>query len=991
MAASNVHLQYDSSLPHQIAAVDAVTDLFEGALGGAAQVQLSAGGAGRLDIVELGFANPIPDDEAALDASLLAQLQVVQRRNGIEQSTQLDGRHFTIEMETGTGKTYVYLRTIFELNKRYGLTKFVIVVPSVAIREGVLASLQSTKPHFTQIYATPLDYGVYDSKRLSGVRQFATASTLQVLVMNIQAFQRDVAVADDRAAAGNVINRPHDAMAGRRPIEFIQAVRPIVVLDEPQNFESDAARAAIDRLNPLCTLRYSATPRNPYNVVYRLGPIDAFEQKLVKQIEVDGIEADVTFNAAHVRVLQVDSDKNRVQVEINAGLGDAAKRAKTWVKRGDDLRVKSKGRPEYADGFIVDDIVFAAGQESVEFTGGAAVSMGAFTGAEVSDVQRMQVRETIRYHLDREARLAHHGIKVLSLFFLDAVADYRLYDGDEPRLGPIGELFEEELEAALAKRGVVDYPPTGDVHDGYFSQDAKGRAKDSRGDGEADRSTYEKIMSGKERLLSLSEPLRFIFTHSALREGWDNPNVFQVCTLTHTRSAITRRQQIGRGLRLPVNQHGARVKDLEVARLTVIANESYEEFARGLQVDYEKEAGQSWGVVSRTAFSRILTADEERPELGNERSATIWEHLQAEGILDTGGRLTERFTPTEPTFVLPMPEGLDHCEAGVLTVLEAYDRPIVRNARERRQVSFTKAVVLDPEFQALWADIAGRTRYRVSIDSEAIVREASSAIREMVPVPRALVQSRAAQLDVTGAGVRAGDETGGRVKVVEAPAQLPDILSSLQNSTDLTRVTLARILNECDRLDDFRLNPHAFGVEVTRIIRRVLAEQVVDGIEYERIDGALWEMRRLEPDSAHEITRYVDRLYAVRNAGKSPYSHVEWESSVEKAFAESLDQDDRVRFFIKLPNWFTVDTPVGLYNPDWAICWDDGDQPRVHLVRETKSTQDELLRRTIENAKIACATRHFSALGTNYRVATSFHDLVAQAAGTIGARGEESF
>jgi type III restriction enzyme len=981
VAARDVHLQYDPSLPHQLAAIDAVVDLFEGALGATRSVALASAGVGRLDLSELGFANPVPEDDRAFDATLLAQLQKIQRRNGLVVADELDGRHFTVEMETGTGKTYVYLRTIFELHRRYGLSKFVIVVPSVAIREGVLASLRSMGPHFQQRYATPVDHGVYDSRRLSLVRQFATASTLQVLVMNIQSFQKDVVGDDAGDVRANVINRPHDAMSGRPPIEYIQAVRPVVVIDEPQNFESEGARVALDRLRPLCTLRYSATPRRPYNLLYRLGPVDAFELGLVKQIEVDGIEVEPSFNEAHLRLVQVDPVGNRARVELNVGTGDRARRSRVWVRRGDDLAVKAKGRAEYRDGFIVDDILFEDGREAIELTGHPPVLLGATSGGEVSDVQRLQVRETIRYHLDRELELSARGIKVLSLFFLDAVADYRIYASDgTARLGPVGELFEDELRALLAKQRYarLALPPVEELHDAYFSQDGRGRAKDSRGEGEADRSTYEKILRGKEHLLSLDEPLRFLFTHSALREGWDNPNVFQVCTLAHARSAITRRQQIGRGLRLPVDQHGTRVHDREIARLTVIANESYHAFARGLQVDYERETGETWGLVRRTAFARVPHGGE---ALGPERSAELWEELRAAGYLDAAGALTERFAPTTDGFVLSLSERFAECVDGVLAVLERYDRPVVRDARQRGAVKVEKAVLVDAGFRELWEDIARRTRYRVSVDSEQIVREALKALEEMDGISRPLVRSERAQLAITGSGVEAVDVLGGAAEHVSAPGVLPDLLGELQNAVDLTRATLVSILNACGRLGEFALNPHAFIVEVSRVLRAVVAKELVRGIEYEQIDGALWEMRRLEPDASAEVTRYVDRLYEVRNVAKTPYSHVEWESSVELRFAERLDRDERVKFFVKLPGWFKIDTPVGPYTPDWAICWDDGAQPQIHLVRETKSTFDAVTRRGSENDKIACARRHFAALGTDYAVATSFDDLVAQTAG----------
>jgi len=998
-AHAGVELRYDATLPHQIAAVDAVVDLFDGLLA-PAQERLLGGdgfgptqmamGAGQLDLAELGFPNPVPRADLDVDATLLGALKAVQRRQGLEESTALAGHHFTVEMETGTGKTYVFLRTIFELHRRYGLRKFVIAVPSVAIREGVLASIRSMAAHFRGHYATPLDSAVYDSKRLGRVRNFATASGLQVLVMNIQSFQKDAAADDDTSA--NVINRAHDRMAGRRPIEFIQAMRPVVVIDEPQNFESAAARAAIDRLHPLCTLRYSATPRNPYNLVHRLGPVDAFRLGLVKQIEVDGVVQDdaVGRGDPHVRLLSVDATKNRARVEIDAGIGEAAKRSKVWVKRGDDLRVKSEGRPEYADGLLVDDILFAEGEEAIEFTGGLVAAIGGGRGDDHAAVQRMQISRTIRHHLDRELVLEPRGIKVLSLFFLDAVADYRVYTDDGDRLGPVGEMFEEELAHALTAPRYASLR-LGDVsalHDAYFSRDSKNRPKNSRGNSEADTTTYELIMRDKQRLLSADEPLRFIFTHSALREGWDNPNVFQVCTLTRSGTAIGRRQQLGRGLRLPVDATGARVRDPQVARLTVIANESYRAFAEGLQVDYEKETGQRWGVVPRNAFATVAvtTADADGTTgealLGAERSVRVWEHLRVAEVVDNQGRVTANFTPHEEGYVLPMPAGLEAYESAVITVLEPFARPPVRDARKRTTVRVNKRVIQDPDFQVFFRDIGGRTRFRVTVNTERVVREAVVAIRSMEPVTRPLVRSESASLTVDASGVRAGDVTGGGTAALGAPTRLPDILSDLQNATDLTRATLRRILTESDDVfrREFSINPHAFTVAVTRILRNVLQAELLEGVRYEPVGDSEWEMHELDPESGIEVAAYLDRLYAVQNADKSPLSHVEWDSSVEERFARRLDSDERVRLFMKLPPRFTVDTPVGPYNPDWAICWQDEQAGRqqVHLVRETKSTHEEAGRRGTENAKIRFASAHFDALDVDYAVVTDFDEVVTQ-------------
>lgn len=989
-----LNLRFDPNLPHQLGAISATADVFEGVVGRqGAVVSFNSGFAEQLELVAEGLANPAPVDPDAFAAGLLVNLRSVQRRQGLAESSTLAGHNFTVEMETGTGKTYVYLRSIFELHRRYGLTKFIIVVPSVAIREGVLASLRTIGPLLASTYQVPfdpaIDATVYNSSDLGRVRQFALANTLQILVMNIQAFQRDVR---DDAGKANVINRPAERMGWRPPIEFLQAMRPVVVIDEPQNVESPASKRAIERLNPYFTLRYSATPRNPYNLIYRLGPVDAFRQGLVKEIEVSGVtvDAEASANAAYIRLLKVDAAKGRAQVELNHGRGDKQTLKAVWVKRGDDLYERSQRCDVYAEGYIVDDIVYEAGREQVLFDLADPVAMGASVGDHVSVVQRLQVRQTIRYHLEREVQLRPKGIKVLSLFFLDQVADYRIHhDGNTSALGPIGKVFEAELAAALksekfASLGLGQHD-IDQLHDGYFSLDSKKRPKDTRGTGEGDASTYEKIMQRKEQLLSEDEPLRFIFTHSALREGWDNPNVFQICTLTHKRSAITRRQQIGRGLRLPVDRHGERVHDREIARLTVIANESYDDFAAGLQTEYRDEAGQTWGIVDRRAFAQLPliggdTADAGGPvDIGPERSAEIWTHLVERGLLSADGALTALFVPEQEDFELPMPVGLEGCADGVTTVLEAYARPMVRDAtREKRRVRVRKGVVADPDFQALWNDIARRTRYRVRVDTEKIVGAAVHQIRDMPRIQAPRVRASLARLRVDDAGVRAGVPTDGAVGEVVRPDRLPDPLFHLQNQTDLTRQTLRRILVESERLVDFERNPHAYLVAVTAIIRRVLVHELTDGLTYTPT-GSTWEMRQITAAEIEDVQRYADRLYEVQSDGKSPYSDIECESSVEREFVQRLDADKRVKFFIKLPDSFTIDTPVGPYNPDWAVCLETDAGPAMHLISETKSTLESLERRETENLKIRAAREHFKALGVAYDVDTNFGALLRRA------------
>lgn len=984
---AELKLKFDAALGYQGDAVTSVIDLFAELPLTSSQFSLSSQSGSALAFTELGVGNPTPTDPVAFEAATLANLRVVQERNDISMSTLLDGMNFSVEMETGTGKTYVYLRTILELNKRYGFTKFVVVVPNVAIREGVLASIELLRDHLRGLYDNvPFDAGVYDSQHLGRVRQFATANTIQLLVMNIQAFQKDVEEDTDPTKA-NVINRTQDRMSGRRPIEFIQATQPVVIIDEPQNMESKAASAAITRLNPFCTLRYSATHRREYNRVYRLGPIDAYDMNLVKRIEVASVVGDENPNAAFVRLLAVDVAKARAQVTINHGPGSTFKVKKVWVKSGGDLAVTSGGRQEYADGWIVSDISFRSGAEAVDFTNGAEVTIKQASASFDEDIQKAQVVETVRQHLDKERSLAPMGVKVLSLFFLDRVANYRAFDDDgNPTLGRIGQWFEEAYTelAAKPRYAALDLPPVDRVHGGYFSVDNKQLPKDTRGDSAADIDTYDLIMRDKERLLSASEPMRFIFSHSALREGWDNPNVFQICTLNETRGADRKRQEIGRGLRLPVNQDGERIHDPLINRLTIVANEAYEHFARALQTEYEEDTGQRFGVVPKEAFAKIALPAEPSVEpagpIGQTVSGEVWQHLCANGYLDSAGVVQRKFAPTTDGFELAVPDGMEPIRAEITDAISrfVFANRIV-NAKKRQSVRFRKQVMLDSDFKALWDRISKRTKYRVSLSTNELVGVAVRAVAAAEPIEPPKVRVRVVELEHSAAGIAADKHVDQHDYNTAAPRFLPDILADLQNETDLTRATLVRILCESGRLADFTVNPQAFTVLVTAKINAALHKQMVDGIQYEPIPGLNWEMHRLEPEASEEIERYAARLYGVQNASKTLYDHIEIDSEVERRFAKGLDDNVRVRFFMKLPAWFTVDTPIGPYNPDWAIVFDGSE--RVYLVRETKGSVDPDEIRGREETKIRCARRHFDAIGVDYAVTSSVEDVI----GSLGA------
>tara|TARA_E500000318_G_C3569084_1_gene217024 strand:+ start:6422 stop:9370 length:2949 start_codon:yes stop_codon:yes gene_type:complete len=978
-------LKFDSSLQYQQDAVDAVVSVFTGQpyvqTGTTAFQSLQIGG---LFQTELGMGNrlALPDDQ------ILENVRRVQEANTIKKLSELQGREFSIEMETGTGKTYVYLRTIFELNKVYGFKKFIIVVPSVAIREGVLKSIDVTKEHFQTLYdKVPFDHCVYDSKRLGKVRQFASSNQIQIMIINIQSFQKDVADKDladmtgDELKKLNVINRENDRMSGRRPIEFIQAASPIVIIDEPQSVDTtEKSRRAIRNLNPMATLRYSATHRNPYNLLYKLDPVRAYDLRLVKRIEVASIRSDDNFNDAYVKLLKTDNKNGiKAQVEIHKEGPSGTKAAKLWVKQGDDLFIKSGDREAYRNGYIVQNIDCTPGSEYIEFNQGRFLELGQEVGGLGDDIMKAQVYEALEQHLKKERALKGKGIKVLSLFFIDRVANYRIYNDDNTTsLGKIGQWFEEAYRDLTAKpiyKGLIPFDVC-EVHNGYFSQDKQGHDKDTRGNTADDEDTYNLIMREKERLLDPDVPLRFIFSHSALREGWDNPNVFQICTLNETQSAEKKRQEIGRGLRLPVNRDGERVHDETVNRLTVIANEFYEDFARTLQTEFEEDFGIQFGKVEKIAFARLVRTAEDgkETELGQDESARIWSALVSEGYLSGAGDILDKFDPKNPHFDLKLPDEFADLKAEIIDEVnrKVFKNRIV-NARERRELKFCKEVQLSEDFVALWDRIKHRTRYRVTFETADLIDRALARIKQIEPIKAPRVATTVVEVDITDSGVSADRQIATRVRDVEAVTVLPDILAFLQKETELTRHTLADILKCSGRLSEFKVNPQAFMTAVAKEISRALHDLMLEGIKYEKVAGQHWEMSRIEQEAEEGIVRYLSNLYEVQNRDKCLFDAIEYESEVEKQFARDLDNNQNVKLFVKLPSWFKIDTPIGPYNPDWAFVSERDE--KLYFVRETKSTLDSEERRTKENQKIACGRKHFDTLGVDYDVVTSLAEV----------------
>ncbi len=576
-----MELHFDSNQQFQWDALKAITDIFEGQPLSSGDFEFSINATGAL-LSENGFGNNL----TLTEDQILQNVKSIQQRNEIKEPvTELQGMNFSVEMETGTGKTYVYLRTIYELNKLYGFKKFVIVVPSVAIREGVLKNLKSTHDHFQSLYdKTSISYDVYDSKKVSNLRGFSSGNAIQILVINIDAFAKDE----------NIINKPNDKLTGKKPVEFIQSTKPIVIVDEPQNMETDIRKKAIQNLLPLCTLRYSATHTNLYNLTYSLNPVKAYDLGLVKQIEVDSVVSENAMNEAFIQVESINATSTRVtsKIKIDCNTPSGVQKKSFTVRAGADLFELSNNREIYKDGFIVDEV--DAGNQTIMLTNGVMLSAGETQGGMNDEVRRFMIQKTVEEHLKKEKSYKSKGIKVLSLFFIDRVKNYREYDTAGNAIkGKFSQWFEEIFKTETAKpgfKGVIPYSVE-EIHNGYFSQDNKGRVKDTGGETQADDDTYKLIMQEREILLDLNTPLRFIFSHSALREGWDNPNVFQICTLNETKSEIKKRQEIGRGLRLPVNQKGHRIFDRNINKLTVVANERYEDFAKALQKEIEEDCG----------------------------------------------------------------------------------------------------------------------------------------------------------------------------------------------------------------------------------------------------------------------------------------------------------------------------------------------------------------------------------------------------------------
>ncbi len=986
-------LQFEPNLDYQHAAIESVCDLFRGqeicrteftVTHDAMSPQLAMAFAQN----ELGIGNRLQ----LLDDEILDNLGDIQLRNGLRPSPGLDSGDFTVEMETGTGKTYVYLRTIFELNRRYGFTKFVIVVPSVAIKEGVYHTIEITAEHFRSLYAnTPFEYFLYDSSKLGQVRNFATSPNIQIMVVTVGAInKKDV----------NNLYKDSEKTGGEKPIDLIKATRPILIVDEPQSVDGGLqgqGKQALGAMNPLCTLRYSATHVDKHHMIYRLDAVDAYERKLVKQIEVASLQVEGGHNKGYVKLLSTSNKKGTfsAKVELDVQQLTGVSRTVVTVKPGDDLQ-QVTGRAVYAD-CLVQNIGCKSGEEYLELSNlEKPLRPGEAIGDVDSDVlKRLMIRRTIEEHLDKELRLRPQGIKVLSLFFIDMVEHYRSYTTDGvPQKGKYAIMFEEEYRKAAAKPkyrtlfNEVDLESDAtEVHNGYFSIDRKGTWMDTAENNQSNRDNAERaynlIMKEKEELLGFETKLKFIFSHSALREGWDNPNVFQICAIRDMHSEQQRRQTIGRGLRLCVNQQGERLRGFDINTLTVIATEGYEQFAENLQKEIEVDTGIRFGIVEKHQFAAIPVTDEDghTTALGMTQSETIWMNLKEAGYVDARGKVQDALRTVLKEDTLQLPEAFQPQLSQVKSVLQKLAGKLdIKNADERVQVKTRQAILHSEEFQSLWNRIKHKTTYRVQFDNNKLVAECTKAIWECPPITKTRVQIRKADLAIGRGGVFSEETAAAApITIEEADIELPDLLTDLQDKTQITRRSLVRILTDSGRLDDFKRNPQQFVEMATESINRTKRLALVDGIKYQRLGDEYYYAQELFEQE--ELTGYLKNMLA---SEKSVYEQVVYDSSgIERTFAEDLEKNEAVKVYAKLPGWFKVPTPLGSYNPDWAVLVDVDGAERLYFVAETKGSLFTEDLRDKESAKIECGKVHFKSLAVSdkpalYIVARTVDDLMTR-------------
>lgn len=986
--------------PYQTEAVNAICDIFKGCEVKDSLFTIDATNdkfynrdflSGEGVSYFLGHSNRISID----DYQMLENVQKIQEKNDIQRSKDIQDRNFTVEMETGTGKTYVYTKTILELNKKYGFTKFIVVVPSIAIKEGVFSSFQATEEHFKEKYDNVIyNYFVYDSAHLEKIRDFATSTNIEIMIINIDAFRKSFTNPNKETKA-NLIHRESDRLSGNKPIDLIASTNPIVIIDEPQSVDNTKkSKDAIASLNPICTLRYSATHKQLYNLMYRLTPVDAYQENLVKHIEVASITSNEASTEPYIKLKSVSNKNNTysAKVEIyvkNKKTGVIEKKTVT-IKTHDDLWELSNEVDYYqGDGYIVNNINCSEGEESISLSNGESLNIGEAMG-EIDDqvIKRAQIRQTIELHLNKELHYIKKGIKVLSLFFIDEVAKYRNYDREDEK-GDYWIWFEEEYNRLikLPKYKVLREKYSDkislnaeEVHDGYFSKDGKGRMKNSNASASSkdDESTFHLIMKNKEQLLSFDEPIRFIFSHSALKEGWDNPNVFQVCTLIETKDTMTKRQKVGRGLRICVDQDGNRVLDHRYNTLSVIANESYKDFASTLQKELETD-NFKFGIIEPINFAGICVTqyDGSVKELTQEDSQKIFDYLLKNEYMTKQGKINNKYHLEKQNSNFILPDEFESFTSKVIKRIDNLSREIdIKNLNEKIPVKINKEIQLSPEFEELWNKIKQKTIYTINMDIDKLKNEAIEQIKNMPQIKPDRIDSQLTKVDINKQGVQdIGHQVRELGEVYEfGKMTYPDFIRRLQDSTQLLRKTIIEVIAKSGRLKDFYKNPEEFIKQVSKILLTVKKENLTEGIKYQKIDE-YYQQDFIFNDE--ELYGYRNKNLLELTAKKNVFDHVIYDSEIEKTFAIDAENDDDVILYAKLPSTFKIDTPIGEYNPDWVVVLNTDDGEKLYFVAETKGTENINDLKGSEKKKIFCGRKPFEVIdsGIKYEVVKELNSL----------------
>lgn len=960
------------------------------------------------------------------DEELLRNIQQVQRKQNLFPSESLtdyqDAKgkktkasynpgaalNLDIEMETGTGKTYCYTKTMFELNKHYGWSKFIIVVPSVAIREGIYTSLKQTAEHFAEHYHKKARFFIYDSARLHEIESFSSNDGINVMIVNYQAFT-------SRSASNRKIYDELDSFNSRKPIDVIKANNPILILDEPQRLEGSVTLKALPRFNPLFIMRYSATHNTKHNLIHRLDAIDAYNHKLVKKIEVRGIKTQgIAGTAAYLYLQNIDISKQapiaRLDMQVQSSSGQIARKIRR-IEKGDNLFVLSGSLEAYRDRFVVTQI--DAYNDTIEFENGLVLKAGDVHGdLTEQQLRRIQIRETIDAHLRKEQALFKQGIKVLSLFFIDTVAKYRDYDQADAK-GEYARIFEEEYNDAVARyfdeldleendayRHYLHQQQAEQVHKGYFSIDKNKKLIDPKAKGAEkladDTSAYDLIMRDKERLLSFAEPTRFIFSHSALREGWDNPNIFVLCMLkaADPEKITTRRQEVGRGLRISVDQQGARMDDPatvhDINVLTVVANESFSDFAKAMQKEMlENLAARPRKAEASFFIDKQITLDSgDTLVLTGQEASSIIGYLYDNDYIDEQGYLTEQFHNDKADGDLePLPKKLREAAPQIIDLIDglAVERaiPEIGDSRARKTNHRNEANIAKKEFQALWNRINQKAIYRVDFDSEELIKSAVARINEQLAVRQLsyVVETGTQSDQMTHEGLQLGSEfqvrADGAQRYTEAKAVLSavsyDLIGKIAEQAELTRQSVAQILSQIksNKFAMYPQNPEHFISETSRLIKECKAATLIERLSYDLLN----EHHEIDIFTKNQIGG--DFTKATEKLTKHVYDYLVTDSKKEREFADELEKNQHIEVYAKLPNKFTIPTPVGDYNPDWAIAFTEGSVKHVYFVAETKGSLSSLELREIEQHKIDCARKFFAKLAENQPQQAIRYDVVA--------------